>query len=125
VTLDYDDQEKLLELLNKAFDDRILQHIESSIERHLPIIDELVKRRIDGSGYTPELNDAFQQRIRSIVESAADHHIRLFGGCAALRDIVGKVFEQKAEYYISGEVHRRVKNITDAIAKAAGGEAKK
>lgn len=103
--MDWDEQEKLRDSLNAAFDHRIKEHIDAAVERHLPMVDTLIKNRINGN-YTPELNQAFRERIEEIAKNAADNHIRLQSG--ALTELVQKVFDDKAEKYIEGEVQRRL-----------------
>lgn len=124
--LDYDDQEKLLELLNKAFDLRIKNHVEDSIQRHLSLIDQVVKNKIldliresvswTDSSKGGELSKWIEQQAKS----AADHYIRLFGGAPALREIVNNLWETNKEKYIKDEVNRRIELIMKDLRKTIG-----
>lgn len=114
--LDYEATEKLHEELNTLFDQRIKDRIEESVQRFLPMVDEMIKDRIQGLTYTPELSAAMGKKIKADAESAADHYIRLYGGAPAIRDVVQKLWDRDAEKYIEGEVNRRLREIMKKLA---------
>lgn len=109
--LDYEETEKLHEELNALFDQRIKDRLEESVQRFLPMVDQMIKNRFDGITYNRDLSDALEKRIKRDAENAADHYIRLYGGAPALRAIVESLWDKGAEKYIEGEVNRRLNDI--------------
>lgn len=116
--LDFEATEKLHEELNALFDQRIKDRIEESVQRFLPMVDQMIKDRFDGITYSRDLSAALEARIKKDAESAADHYIRLFGGAPALREIVEKLWDKGAEKYIESEINRRLNDILRNIQLA-------
>ena len=120
--LDYDECEKLHEELNRLFDQRIKDRIEECVQRFLPMVDETIKSHIESrlrspsSWLSPEKGGELTKWIAEQAKSAADYHIRLFGGCSALNEIVGKLWDAGKEKYIADEVSRRLSEIMKKIS---------
>ena len=51
--LDYDECEKLHEELNHLFDQRIKDRVEESVQRFLPMVDQMIKDRFNAVTYDP------------------------------------------------------------------------
>lgn len=119
--LDYEATEKLHEELNALFDQRIKDRIEESVQRFLPMVDQMIRDRFNAVTYDPEMSKALGERIKRDAESAADHYIRLFGGAPALREIVERLWDKGAEKYIEGEVSRRLNEILRKMNVALAG----
>lgn len=109
--LDYDEYEKLHEDLNRLFDQRIKDRVEESVQRFLPMVDQMIKDRFNAVTYDPVMSTALESRIKRDAESAADHYIRLFGGSPAIHEIVERLWDKNTEKYIQGEVDRRLREI--------------
>ena len=121
--LDYEATEKLHEELNALFDVRIKDRVEESIDRHMLLVDDAVKARIEycmkesTSWLSADMGGELAKWIKRQAESAADHYIRLFGGAPALREIVERLWEKGAEKYIEGEINRRLNEILRNLDK--------
>lgn len=119
--LDYEETEKLYEELNALFDQRIKDRVEESVQRHLPMVDQVIRSHIDSRMRAPTLwtdpsvGGELSKWIEQQAKSAADHYIRLFGGAPALRAIVEKLWNAGAEKYIENEVNRRLRDIMKKI----------
>lgn len=123
--LDYEATERLHEELNVLFDERIKDRVEESVNRFLPMVDQVVKDHIERRLREPtswingEAGSELSKWIKKEAEHAADHYIRLFGGAPALREIVERLWDKKIEQYIEGEINRRFNDILKKINATA------
>lgn len=119
--LDYEETEKLHEELNTLFDVRIKDRVEESVQRLLPLVDQMIESHVQSrmrsptSWCDPAVGGELSKWIEQQAKSAADHHIRLFGGCAALNKIIQDMWDAKKEQYIRDEVDRRLRDIMKKI----------
>lgn len=122
--LNYDDYEELHAVLNAAFDERIKDRVDESVQRLLPRVDAAIEAHViakmrEPTNWVPAAaGGELSKWIEREAKSAADHHIRLFGGCAALNELVGRLWTAGAEKYIKDEVDRRLRDIMKKISAA-------
>ena len=111
-------------------EERIKEHLEECVTRFLPTVDQMLVEHINRRLREPtsyvnqQVGSDLTKWIEKEAKSAADHHIRLFGGCSALREIVGGLWDAGKEKYIKNEVDRRLRDIVKKIGlevKPGGG----
>ncbi|RJQ27060.1 hypothetical protein C4577_01940 [Candidatus Parcubacteria bacterium] len=111
-----EEYEDLGELVQQAFDKYLLERLPGLMEKHMPLVDNLIAQRING-GYTPELNKEYFNRIQSIVETTVGNYLRVGGGRDIVDSTVLKYLDKKLEEHIESQVKWRVSRFMERIQK--------
>jgi hypothetical protein len=107
----------LTELVQAAFDKHILERLPALLEKHLPMVDQIVVDRITGKGYAPEFNSAIHKRVEEIVETTIGNCLRVGRGRDIIDTAILAYLDKKLDQHVEDHVKWRVNRLMEKLKK--------
>ncbi len=102
--------------LQEAFDKYLIDKFDTLMQKHLPIVDNLIKERISGNNWTPEVSAEFSRTLEAKVQTAVGNFMRC--GHNEINSLIQKAYENQIDKIIENKVHEYIARKTNKVLEA-------